>query len=131
MYSLSHYSFAQTDILKNLQPKIREKAYIDLKDINLKNEFHHYMQLLKEGKGVMGKYAREHNNTSIADDQMQQHNATPQDEEVNSKEALHHLYKITGKSKIAKVAFMLKKWLADPTLGEYHKNFAKILTIMR
>ena len=76
------------------------------------------MQLLKQGKGVMGKYAREHTNSSTADDQMQQCHATPQGEEINSREALHHLYKITGKSKIAKVAFMLKKWLADPTLGE-------------
>lgn len=110
----------QADILKNLQPKIREKGYIDISDEALQNEFHTYMQLLKQGRGVMGKFAREHSTTSDVHSriQMQQTHATPEEEEVNSREALHHLYKLTGKSKIAKVTFMLKRWLADPALGE-------------
>lgn len=112
------FSTLQADIMKNLQPKIREKAFIDIKDESLKFEFHTYMQMLKRGRGVMGKFAREHSNTSEAEGQMQQYHVTPDGEEVSSREALHHLYKITGKCKIAQVTFMLKRWLADPTLGE-------------
>lgn len=110
-------SCSQSDILKNLQPKIREKAYIDIQDESLKNEFHTYMQMLKQGRGVMGKFAREHSKTHI-EEEIQQHHITPDGEEVSSRAALHHLYKITGKAKIAKVTVMLKRWLADPTLGE-------------
>lgn len=108
----------QADILKNLQPKIREKAYIDIKDESMKNEFHTYMQMLKQGRGVMGKFARQHSKMPESDNQVQESHVTPDGEVVSSREALHHLYKITGKSKIKKVASMLKKWLGDPTLGK-------------
>jgi hypothetical protein len=114
--------------MKNLQPKIREKAFIDIKDESLKSEFHTYMQMLRRGRGVMGKFAREHAERSKAESQVQQHD-TPDGEEVSSREALHHLYKITGKSKIAKVTFMLKRWLSDPTLGEQTSDMIGFITM--
>ena len=50
----------KADILKNLPSKIREKAYIQIEDENLRYEFVTYMQLLRQGKGVLGKLARLH-----------------------------------------------------------------------
>ncbi|EED91959.1 THAPSDRAFT_262487, partial [Thalassiosira pseudonana CCMP1335] len=84
----------KADILKNLPSKIREKAFIS----------------------VMGRLAREH---TVADSSLglgPQYNE--QGEEIKSKEVLHHLYNITGRSKIDKVTKMLKSWLADPTKGK-------------
>lgn len=114
-------------MLKNLQSKIREKAYIDIRDENLKNEFRSYMQMLRQGRGIMGKFAREHSSTLSIESQTRQYQATPEEVEVNSREALHHLYKITGKAKIGKVSSMLIRWLNDPTLGEFLKRWYSIL----
>ena len=50
----------KADILKNLPSKIREKAFIHIEDENLRNKFVTYMQLLRQGKGVLGKLARVH-----------------------------------------------------------------------
>ena len=37
---------------------------------------------------------------------------------LHQKEVLHHLYNITGRSKVARVTKMLQSWLADPTKGK-------------
>lgn len=78
------------------------------------------MQMLKRGRGVMSKFARQQStkNMSESDHQIEECHVTPNGEVVSSREALHHLYKITGKSKIKRVTNMLKKWLSDPTLGK-------------
>eukprot|EP00579_Thalassiosira_antarctica_P012345 CAMPEP_0201910104 /NCGR_PEP_ID=MMETSP0903-20130614/1601_1 /ASSEMBLY_ACC=CAM_ASM_000552 /TAXON_ID=420261 /ORGANISM="Thalassiosira antarctica, Strain CCMP982" /LENGTH=1445 /DNA_ID=CAMNT_0048444699 /DNA_START=84 /DNA_END=4421 /DNA_ORIENTATION=- len=110
----------KADILKNLPSKIREKAYVNIKDVNLQNEFRTYMQLLRQGKGVLGKLARLHHD---------QHPPPPttasaiepragEDGLRKNKEVLHHLYNITGRSKIARVTKMLASWLSDPTKGK-------------
>lgn len=110
----------QADILKNLQPKIREKAFIDIKDPTMQNEFRIYMHMLRQGRGVMGKFAREHSNLrATAGNGFHQSHYNTSGEEISSREALHHLYKITGQSKVSKVIYMLKRWLADPTLGKW------------
>jgi hypothetical protein len=85
------------------------------------------MQKLRQGRGVMGKFAREHHtDMTNATGEHSFVNASSgiqrsyggMDEEPSSRDVLHHLYKITGKAKIAKVTHMLRRWLADPSLGE-------------
>jgi SNF2 family DNA or RNA helicase len=50
----------KTDILKSLPKKVREKAVVDVSTKELRKKFHQYMELLREGKGVLGKLARQH-----------------------------------------------------------------------
>ncbi|KAL7535077.1 hypothetical protein ACHAXR_007092, partial [Thalassiosira sp. AJA248-18] len=108
------------DILKNLPAKIREKAFVNIEDEGLKNEFRTYMQLLRQGKGVLGKLARIHHQEQPAGP-----NATTEpyiqageDGVLKNKEVLHHLYNISGRSKTKRITKMLKSWLADPTKGK-------------
>jgi len=123
----------KADILKNLPSKVREKAYVKIQDKTLANEFRTYMGLLRQGKGVLGKLARTHHHQ-----QQQQQPATDEAagktddaaEETHgevtagengvrrNKEVLHHLYNLTGRSKIKRVTKMLVSWLADPTKGK-------------
>lgn len=52
---------------------------------------------------------------------MPEHEHYPQageDGMLKSREVLHHLYGITGRSKVARVTKMLKSWIADPTKGK-------------
>jgi hypothetical protein len=109
----------QADILKNLQPKIREKVFIDIKDPKLQNEFNTYIQMLRHGQGVLGKLARQHSNVEeSAMNSFKQIHLSDNGDQIGSRFALHHLYKITGQSKVSKVTYMLKRWLADPSLGK-------------
>jgi SNF2 family DNA or RNA helicase len=48
------------DILKSLPKKVREKAVVDVSTGEQRKEFHQCMLLLREGKGVLGKLARQH-----------------------------------------------------------------------
>ena len=50
----------KTDILKSLPKKVREKAVVDVSTKEMRKKFHQYMELLREGKGVLGKLARQH-----------------------------------------------------------------------
>jgi hypothetical protein len=50
----------KTDILKSLPNKRREKAIVDVSTEDMRREFHQCMALLREGKGVLGKLARQH-----------------------------------------------------------------------
>ena len=134
---------------------MREKAYVKIEDEDLRNEFRcvpmyaeaticfrafvlsfsiltsrrTYMQLLRQGRGILGKMAREQHranpmspNGNAASDASTAvlHPATQSGEDgvIKNKTVLNHLYKLTGKSKIACVTKMLKSWLADPTKGK-------------
>ena len=107
----------KADILKNLPSKIREKAYVKIENESLRNEFKTYLQLLRKGRGVLGKLAREHSQEPDSANDETQINAG-EDGVRRNKEVLHHLYNITGRSKIMRVTKMLKSWLADPTKGK-------------
>jgi SNF2 family DNA or RNA helicase len=91
-------------------------------DESLKNEFLTYMQLLREGRGILGKLARQHhkeNPTDAADNVLEpQHVVAGENGVLEHREVLHHLYNITGRSKVARVTKMLQSWLADPTKGK-------------
>jgi SNF2 family DNA or RNA helicase len=50
----------KSSILKSLPKKMREKAVVDVSTSDLRKEFHQCMALLREGKGVLGKLARQH-----------------------------------------------------------------------
>jgi len=112
----------KSDILKNLPSKIREKIYIKIEDENLRNEFRLYMGKLREGRGVLGKLARAHHHEQPAEPSstvLEQTDDRDREDGVKmNKEVLHHLYSITGRSKINRVTKMLKSWLADPTKGK-------------
>ena len=109
----------KADILKNLPVKVREKAYIKIEDEHLRNEFRLYMQMLRQGKGVLGKLARrQHDNSPAADGLYQQPQYEGEDRARRNKEVLHHLYKITGQSKVGRVAATLRSWLDDPSKGK-------------
>lgn len=47
------------DILKSLPSKKREKAVVDVATPEMRQEFHKCMELLREGKGVMAKLAKQ------------------------------------------------------------------------
>lgn len=49
----------KTDILKSLPKKVREKAVVDVSTKEMRKEFHQCMNLLREGKGVLGRLARQ------------------------------------------------------------------------
>ena len=103
----------KADILKNMPPKIREKAYIKIEDENLHGEINTQMQLLRQGRGVLGKLARKH------DDEQDSELKTPQVQAGEKhKKALHHLYKITGQSKVQRIIKTLLRFLADPANGK-------------
>ncbi|KAL9184883.1 hypothetical protein ACHAXT_002660 [Thalassiosira profunda] len=113
----------KVDILKNLPSKIREKAYINIEDEALKDEFRTYMQILRWGKGVLGKLARTQHAEGLAESnpdavERMPHAEPGEDGVLTGKAVLHHLYSISGKSKIDRVTRMLKSWLADPTKGK-------------
>ena len=50
----------KNDILKSLPSKVREKAVCGLSTDKLRQEFQQCMALLREGKGVMGKLAKQY-----------------------------------------------------------------------
>lgn len=54
----------KNEILKSLPRKFREKAIVDVSTDDMRREFHQCLVLLREGKGVLGKLARQH--TSLA-----------------------------------------------------------------
>ena len=115
----------KADILKNLPSKIREKAYINIEDKHLRNQFITYMQLLRQGKGVLGKLARVHHQENKASVEsgpfvdMEESLYQPKEGTgLRNKEVLHHLYKISGRSKVRRVTQMLRSWLADNTKGK-------------
>lgn len=74
----------------------------------------------------MGKLARQHHNDNPTTAEPTDHQSTAenpyvqagQDGILKNKEVLHHLYTISGRSKIKRVTKMLKSWLADPTKGK-------------
>ncbi len=107
----------KADMLKNLPPKIREKAFIKIEDQRLQSEFTFYLRMLKEGKGLLGKLARTHEigDTSSGSQQFIPENG---DEPLKNKEVLHHLYNLSGRCKVARIIKMLKNWLNDPTKGK-------------
>ena len=87
------------------------------------------MQLLRQGRGILGKMAREQHrvnpmspngNAASVASTAAHHPAMQPGENgvVKNKAVLNHLYKLTGKSKIACVTKMLKSWFADPTKGK-------------
>jgi hypothetical protein len=109
----------KTDMLKNLPPKIREKAFIKIEDQKLQSEFSFYLQMLKEGKGLLGKLAKTHDIGGPRAECQGTHFVPENGEEpLQNKEVLHHLYNISGRSKIARITKMLKNWLDDPTKGK-------------
>ncbi len=59
----------KNDILKSLPKKSRGKAVVDVSTPEMRIEFHKCMSLLREGKGQLGKLARQHSVLGpIADD---------------------------------------------------------------
>jgi SNF2 family DNA or RNA helicase len=48
------------DILKSLPSKKREKGVVDVVTPEMRQEFHKCMELLREGKGIMAKLAKQH-----------------------------------------------------------------------
>ena len=109
----------KVDMLKNLPPKIREKAFIKIEDEKLQSEFTFYLRMLKEGKGLLGKLAKTH---EIGGPQAQFNGPqfVPEngEEPLKNKEVLHHLYNLSGRSKVARIKNMLQNWLNDPTKGK-------------
>ncbi len=107
----------KSDMLKNLPPKLREKAFISIEDQKLKSEFAFYLRMLKEGKGLLGRLAKKHAIGSQANDAAQY---VPEngEEPLKNKEVLHHLYNLSGRCKVARIKKMLKNWIADPTKGK-------------
>ena len=109
----------KTDMLKNLPPKIREKAYIKIEDQKLQSEFTFYLRMLKEGKGLLGKLAKKHEiGSPHAQSNGVQFIPENGEEPRKNKEVLHHLYNLSGRSKVARITKMLKNWLNDPTKGK-------------
>lgn len=71
--------------------------------------------------GVLGKMARQNHReqTSLAGNNDHEPDVVAgEDGVLQQKEVLHHLYNITGRSKVARVTKMLQSWLADPTKGK-------------
>lgn len=60
----------KSNILKSMPNKIREKAVNDVSTPEQRREFHECMTLLREGKGVMGKLARQHSALDSTKDAM-------------------------------------------------------------
>ena len=111
----------KADILKNLQAKIREKAFVKIEDEGLRDEFRTYMGLLRQGRGVLGKLARAHHSqqqANAATAEEAPHVEGGEDGVDGHKQVLHHLYNLTGRSKIKRITRMLNSWLADPTKGK-------------
>ncbi len=111
----------KVDMLKNLPPKIREKAFIKIEDPKLRSEFTFYLRMLKEGKGLLGKLARTHDvGESFSSGSQQQQQFIPDngEEPLKNKEVLHHLYNISGRCKVGRITKMLRNWLNDPTKGK-------------
>ena len=107
------------DMLKNLPSKIREKAFIKLEDPKLQCEFAYYLRMLKEGKGLLGKLAKRHNvGGPQAEYNGAQFKTKNGEEPLRNKEVLHHLYNLSGRSKVERITKMLKNWLSDPTKGK-------------
>jgi hypothetical protein len=78
----------KSDILKSMPNKIREKAVNDVSTPEQRKEFHECMVLLREGKGVMGKLARQHSALDSTKDAMASQNdgpATVPNNELNQK----------------------------------------------
>ncbi len=108
----------KADILKNMPSKLREKAYINIKDETMRNDFLMHMQLLRQGRGVLGKLARRHCKEIGVPESEQSHVRAGENGALHQKEVLHHLYKISGQSKVPHIAKMLKIFLSDPANGK-------------
>lgn len=109
----------KADILKNMPAKLREKAYINIDDETMRNDFQMHMQLLRQGKGVLGKLARKHcKEQGVTTESEQSQVRAGENGALHHKEVLHHLYKISGQSKVPRIVKMLKSFLSDPTNGK-------------
>lgn len=108
----------KADILKNMPPKLREKAYINIEDETLRNDFRIHMQLLRQGRGVLGKLARKHRGEVGVSEPEQSHVRAGENGALHHKEVLHHLYKISGQAKVPRIAKTLKRFLSDPANGK-------------
>lgn len=62
------------EILKSLPKKMREKAVVDVSSSEERKEFHQCMALLRKGKGILGKLARQH--SALSAPQNNQDNST-------------------------------------------------------
>lgn len=113
-----HNSLTKCDILKNLPSKIREKAFINVDDEDTRHEFKFYLQMLRQGKGILGKLARQDRDTSVTDAAVVPRHSSWGDDVKKNKEVLHHLYNMTGRAKTARITKMLISWLSDPTKGK-------------
>lgn len=98
---------SKRDTLRSLPTKTRERVHIDIEDQSV----HELLQLLRRGRGNMGRIARQHDIGNLKD---KRSNKTQEKEEFS----LPHLYKLTGQSKVNHITEMLVSWLADETNGK-------------
>ena len=116
----------KANILKELPRKVREKAYIHITDDTLRNNLAQLMIRLREGKGVLGKIAKEHwenggqdqyhQNNSLTN--LTQRQSLENEGEGERKQVLSELFSLTGMAKVPIVVAKLKEWLANPLNGK-------------
>jgi hypothetical protein len=107
----------KSDILKSMPNKIREKAVNDVSTPEQRREFHECMVLLREGKGVMGKLARQHSALDSTKDAMASQNDGPATVPNNQ---------LNQKNEEAKVALVQKNEEAKVALvQEYHRRYSE------
>jgi SNF2 family DNA or RNA helicase len=58
----------KSEILKSMLPKVRQKAVVDVSTNEHQKEFHRCMESLRQGKGILGKLARQHTALGSTDD---------------------------------------------------------------
>jgi len=108
----------KSDMLKNLPGKIRESVCVHPRCPELKRSIMGYMRQLKEGRGVLGKLAKNQHNETFVPEEKKDGDFMSRDNDCSRKAVLNNLFSITGNSKIPIVVDMLKQFIADPKNGK-------------
>ena len=93
------------NILKSLPKKQREKAVVDVLTPDMREEFHTYMKLLREGKGVMAKIAKKH---SAVAEKSQEENANPNEEKNKKLQSLQAQYNEMCNQKLQSIRYAMQ-----------------------
>ncbi len=114
------------DVLKTLPGKVRDDVHVQVRSERMKHEIGCYLNILREGKGTLGKLAVKHKIRYVASEEkktqfssMNHDQMTGQNgEEISRKAILNHLWSLTGSAKIPIIVEMVKSFLADPKNGK-------------
>lgn len=113
----------KTNMLKSMPKKFREKVLTNVVSSVQRKEFHRCMEMLREGKGVLGQLARQHSALDTVEDHdshavsLQDEKSNPSQDSNQAREVLTQQYKQRYQERTRQLAHTLNtvRHQLDPT----------------